>query len=54
MTVKLEHAGVTVELKPEIKENYPFIYILINGRQVASVNEFGHMKITRLAEIVVR
>ena len=53
MVVKLEHAGVTVELKPEIENDYPYIDILINGRRMGWVNEKGEFSFSSFAKVKV-
>lgn len=39
MTVKLEHAGITVELIPEILNNSPAIYLIINSKLIGYVSD---------------
>ena len=54
MTVKLEHAGQTVELKADVLNGeFPQINILINGKMIGFVCQNGHFHLSILAKITV-
>ena len=55
MVVKLEHAGVTVELKPDdLGEDYPIIRVIINGKQLGYVWENGEFFFGLGARVVIK